>query len=207
MIKLLYEGELIRENGIIKKASSSVTLIQTKNHNIIVDTSTKDKRELIIEELKKLNLEPKDIDVVINTHRHHDHIENNDLFENAVVYASPQECVKEYKGCMIYSTIDEVQDFEPIEKFDDEEIIILKTPGHTWGSISIIYKDFVVAGDAVPLKENILNDILPEIRVDNRAAKGSLRRIKLLKKNVITGHDGIVYVDEFSSDNTNDEVF
>ena len=55
MIKLLYEGELIRENGIIKKASSSVTLIQTENHNIIVDTSTRDKRELIIEELKKLN--------------------------------------------------------------------------------------------------------------------------------------------------------
>ena len=53
MIKLLYKGELIRENGIIKKASSSVTLIQTENHNIIVDTSTKDKRELIIEELKK----------------------------------------------------------------------------------------------------------------------------------------------------------
>ncbi|EHP87433.1 MBL fold metallo-hydrolase [Methanotorris formicicus] len=205
MIKLLYKGELIREDETIRKASSSVTLIQTENHNIIVDTSTKDKRELIIEELKKLNLEPKDIDVVINTHRHYDHIENNDLFENAVVYASPQECINECLGCKLYSGSDEVNEFEPIEKFRDDEVIILKTPGHTWGSISVVYGNYIVAGDAVPLKDNALLDIPPAVRVDYRSAKGSLRRIKLLKKNIITGHDGIVYI-SITSNNT-DESF
>jgi glyoxylase-like metal-dependent hydrolase (beta-lactamase superfamily II) len=152
-------------------------------------------------------LEPKDIDVVINTHRHYDHIENNDLFENATIYASPYECVKECKGCVIYSTTDEVHDFEPVEKFDDDEITILKTPGHTWGSISVVYDNYIIAGDAVPLKGNILSDIPPAVRVDNRAAKGSLRRVKLLRKNIITGHDGIVYVNEILADNTNDESF
>ena len=117
MLKLLYEGELIRENDVIKKASSSVTLIQTKSHNIIVDTSTKDKRELIIEELRKLNLEPKDIDVVINTHRHQDHIENNDLFEHATIYASAQECVVECDGCKLYSNIDEIDEFTQLKNF------------------------------------------------------------------------------------------
>ncbi|ADC68726.1 beta-lactamase domain protein [Methanocaldococcus sp. FS406-22] len=197
MIKLLYKGELIRENDMIKKASSSVTFIQTKSHNIIVDTSTKDKRELIIEELKKLNLEPKDIDVVINTHRHYDHIENNDLFENAKIYASAQECIVECDGCKLYSNMDEIEEFIPVEKFHDDEITILKTPGHTYGSISIVYGDYVIVGDAAPLRENILGDILPLVIVDYRAAKGSLRRIKLLKKNIITGHDGIVYKEEF----------
>ncbi|XRP96645.1 MBL fold metallo-hydrolase [Methanocaldococcus sp. 16A] len=197
MIKLLYKGELIRENDVVKKASSSVTLIQTKNHNIIVDTSTKDKRELIIDELKKLNLDPKDIDVVINTHRHHDHIENNDLFENAKIYASAQECIVECKGCKLYSNVEDVEEFIPIEKFYDDEITIIKTPGHTYGSISVVYEDYVIVGDAAPLKNNILDDIPPSIMVDYRAAKGSLRRIKLLKKNVITGHDGIVYKEEF----------
>jgi glyoxylase-like metal-dependent hydrolase (beta-lactamase superfamily II) len=197
MIKLLYKGELIRENDMVKKASSSVTFIQTKSHNIIVDTSTKDKRELIIEELKKLNLEPKDIDVVINTHRHYDHIENNDLFENAKIYASAQECIVECNGCKLYSNMDEIEEFIPVEKFRDDEITILKTPGHTYGSISIVYGDYVIVGDAAPLRENILGDILPSVIVDYRAAKGSLRRIKLLKKNIITGHDGIVYKEEF----------
>jgi len=197
MIKLLYKGELIHENGVIKKASSSVTLIQTKNHNIIVDTSTKDKRDIIIEELKKLNLEPKDIDVVINTHRHHDHTENNDLFEHATIYASAQECVVECNGCKLYSNIDEIDEFTPVEKFYDEEITIIKTPGHTWGSISVVYGDFIIVGDAAPLKVNVLEDIPPSINVDYRSAKGSLRRIKLLKKHIITGHDGIVYKEEF----------
>ena len=197
MLKLLYEGELIKENDVIKKASSSVTLIQTKSHNIIVDTSTKDKRELIIEELRKLNLEPKDIDVVINTHRHQDHIEINDLFEHATIYASAQECVVECDGCKLYSNIDEIEEFTPVEKFYDEEITIIKTPGHTWGSISVVYGDFIIVGDAAPLKINVLEDIPPSINVDYRSAKGSLRRIKLLKKHIITGHDGIVYREEF----------
>ncbi|AEF95858.1 MBL fold metallo-hydrolase [Methanotorris igneus] len=186
MIKLLYEGELVRENGVIKKASSSVTLIQTKNHNIIVDTSTRDKRELIIEELKKLNLEPKDIDVIINTHRHYDHIENNDLFKNAVIYASPYEC----EGCSLG------YEFVSIDEFKDDEIEIIDTPGHTWGSISIIYKDYVIVGDAAPLKRNILENIPPGVRVSEKVALRSLQKIRSLKKHVITGHDGIVYADE-----------
>jgi glyoxylase-like metal-dependent hydrolase (beta-lactamase superfamily II) len=78
-----------------------------------------------------------------------------------------------------------------------QQITILKTPGHTYGSISVVYGDYVIVGDAAPLRENILGDILPSVIVDYRAAKGSLRRIKLLKKNIITGHDGIVYKEEF----------
>ena len=91
MLKLLYEGILIRENGIIKKASSSSTLIITNNHNIIVDTSTRDMKDMIIKGLSELNLTLDDIDVVINTHLHYDHIENNSLFKNATFYASPKE--------------------------------------------------------------------------------------------------------------------
>ncbi|WP_456419657.1 MBL fold metallo-hydrolase [Methanocaldococcus infernus] len=197
MLKLLYKGELIRENDIIKKASSSVTLIQTKEHNIIVDTSTKDKRELIIKELNKINLEPKDIDVVINTHRHYDHIENNDLFKEAIVYASPKECVERCKGCLVYKKLDEIEEFEPIENFKDDEITIINTPGHTYGSISIIYKDYVVVGDAIPLRDNLFKNIPPRVRVDYRSAMGSIKRIKMLKKNIVTGHDGIIYKDEY----------
>ena len=61
------------------------------------------------------------------------------------------------------------------------EITIIKTPGHTYGSISIVYGEYVIVGDAAPLKANILENIPPSINVDYRSAKGSLRRIKLLK--------------------------
>ncbi|MDK2790853.1 MAG: N-acyl homoserine lactone hydrolase, partial [Methanothermococcus sp.] len=99
MLKLLYKGILIRDNDRIKKASSSVTYIGTKKHNIIVDTSSKDNRELIIEELKKLGLKPADIDIVINTHSHHDHVGNNDLFNNAeFINYSNIENLKDYEN-------------------------------------------------------------------------------------------------------------
>ena len=194
MIKLLYPGELVREGDVIKKASSSVTLITTKENNIIVDTSSPDKREVIIEELKKLNLEPKDIDVVINTHLHHDHIGNNDLFENAKIYVSQCEFIVGCKGCKLYAEEEDIEGFIPIEKFEDDEITIIKTPGHTYGSISVIYGDYVVVGDAIPLKDNYYKNIPPRVRVDERACLGSLKRIKMLKKNIITGHDGIIYI-------------
>ncbi|NPA62690.1 MAG: MBL fold metallo-hydrolase [Methanococci archaeon] len=197
MIKLLYKGEIIEKDHSIKKSSSSITLIQTKNHNIIVDTSTKDKKDIIINELRKLKLDVKDIDVVINTHRHRGHIENNEMFKNAEIYASSQESIINYNGCELYSNIDEVEDYTPIEKFQDDEITILKTPGHTYGSISIIYDNYIIAGDTVPLKDTILKDIFPSKIVDYRATKGSLRRIKLLGKHIITGHDGIIYKNEY----------
>ncbi|AIJ05719.1 hypothetical protein JH146_0874 [Methanocaldococcus bathoardescens] len=184
MIKLLYEGVLIRENGIIKKASSSSTLIVTDNNNIIVDTSTKDMENIIIKGLSELNLSPNDIDVVINTHLHYDHIENNSIFKNATFYASTKE----------FGFNDNFEDFR---KFKDKEIEIIETPGHTYGSISVIYKDdYVIVGDASPLKNNILKMIPPKLNVDEKLALESLKKIRELRKNVITGHEGIVYKEE-----------
>ena len=85
MLKLLYEGKLVRKDNKILEASSSVTFIKTGNHNIIIDTSSRDKRDVILKGLEELNLSPKDIDIIINTHSHWDHVGNNHLFKSAKV--------------------------------------------------------------------------------------------------------------------------
>jgi glyoxylase-like metal-dependent hydrolase (beta-lactamase superfamily II) len=174
MIKVLYDGSLTREGTKIVDASSSVVLIKTKKHNIIIDTSSRDKRNLIIEELHKMGLKPEDIDIVINTHDHWDHVENNDLFKNAKLIT-----------------------YNNYKEMDDEEIKIIETPGHTWDSISVIYDDYIVVGDASPLKDNILNDIEPKLNVDEKLALNTLKKIKSLKKNIITGHEGIYYKEDY----------
>jgi glyoxylase-like metal-dependent hydrolase (beta-lactamase superfamily II) len=174
MIKVLYDGILTRDGNRITEASSSITFIKTKKHNIIVDTATKDKKDLIIRELDKLGLKPEDIDIVINTHDHWDHVENNDLFKNAKL--------------ITYYNYGEL---------DDEEIEIMETPGHTEDSISVIYKDYIVVGDASPLKDNILKDIEPKLNIDEELALNTLKKIKSLKKNIITGHEGIHYKDSY----------
>ncbi|WP_048057962.1 MBL fold metallo-hydrolase [Methanothermococcus okinawensis] len=169
MIKVLYDGILVRDGNKVTKASSSVTFIKTKKHNIIVDTATRDKRNLIIKELNKLGLTPEDIDIVINTHDHWDHVENNDLFKNAKIIT-----------------------YYNYKELDDDEIKIIETPGHTEDSISVIYEDYIVVGDASPLKDNILKDIEPKLNIDEELALNTLKKIKSLKKKIITGHEGLI---------------
>ena len=70
---------------------SCAYLIKLKNKNIIIDTSTKENKEPLIEDLKKLNLNPDEINIVILTHSHYDHVGNINLFKNAKIYASKKE--------------------------------------------------------------------------------------------------------------------
>ena len=167
---MIYEGKLVREGSRILEASSSVTFIKTERHSIVVDTSSRDKRDVIVKGLEKLNISPRDIDIVINTHSHWDHVGNNELFKNA-----------------------EVINYENYRSLKDKEIEILETPGHTWDSISVVYGDYIVVGDAAPLKDNIIKEVAPGINVDRELALNTLRRIKSLGKHIVTGHDGIYF--------------
>jgi len=172
MLRLIYQGKLIREGSRILEASSSVTLIETERHRIVVDTSSRDKEDVVLKGLERLGLSPRDIDVVINTHSHWDHVGNNHLFKNA-----------------------EFINYENYSSFKDREIEILETPGHTWDSISVLYRDYIVVGDAAPLKDNIVKEVAPGICVDRDLALKTLKRIKSLGKHIVTGHDGIYFQD------------
>lgn len=192
VIKVIFEGE------VSPRKASSVTLIETSEHCILVDTSSKEVEDIIVAELAEIGLSMEDIDAVINTHLHPDHTGNNDLFRKATVYASPNECVEKYDGRLVYPDRYAKFTFTPVKEFEDEEIQVMNTPGHTWGSISVVYGDCIIVGDAAPTKKNLLEDLIPEC-VDYLAAKGSLKRIKMLGKNVVTGHEGIIHAHELQS--------
>ena len=183
MLKVLFEGG----------KGSSVTLIETSKHNILVNTSSRDLRDVIIKRLEEEGLSVDDIDVVINTHLHPGHTGNNELFRNATIYASPNECVERCMGCLIYSHAQ--FKLTPVRELDDDEITIINTPGHTWGSISVLYRDYIIVGDAVPNREALISRKLARC-VDEISARSSLNRIIRLGKNIITGHDGIIRADE-----------
>ncbi|WP_459202265.1 MBL fold metallo-hydrolase [Methanococcus sp. CF] len=179
MLKLLYNGSITylnEENNMFVGPSSSCTYIETSENKIIVDTSSKDKKKIIISNLNKLNVKLKDINYVINSHNHNNHTGNNDLFRNAKV--------------VMYSD-------GSINDFKDPEIEIMWTPGHTFDSISVIYEDYVVAPAAVHRKKNILEGTDLPILMDRELSKKSIQKIVSLKKNIITGHDGILYTFEY----------
>ncbi|AEK19563.1 MBL fold metallo-hydrolase [Methanococcus maripaludis] len=135
MLKVLYSGSvtyLDEKNNVFVAPSSSCTYIETSENKIIVDTSSKDKKKIIISNLNKLDVKLKEIDYIISSHNHNNHNGNNGLFRNAKI-------VKYSDGS--------------INDFKDPEVEIIWTPGHTFDSISVIHEDYVVAPAAVHLKK------------------------------------------------------
>jgi N-acyl homoserine lactone hydrolase len=167
-VSLLKAGSLLRDDaGNILDARSSVTLV-TSGIRIIVDTGLKGEDGVLLEALAKRGLKPEEIDLVINTHSHPDHCGNNYLFSQA----------EQLKPC-------EGQRIAP-------GVVAMETPGHTLDSISILVRSnskVVMAGDALPLFDNFLEEVPPALHVDREMAIASMSRILSVAEIVVPGHD------------------
>ncbi len=104
---------------------STVYLIKLNNQNILIDTSSEENKQELINDLKKLNITPEKINILILTHDHWDHIGNNSLFTNAKIITNE-------------NTSDLLQEFKTIQ-----------TPGHTTDSFCILYEDILFSGDTI----------------------------------------------------------
>jgi N-acyl homoserine lactone hydrolase len=184
---VLKPGSILRdESGNILDARSSVTLIVADSWKIIVDTGQKGEDEQILEGLARLDLQPKDIDYVLNTHSHDDHVGNNYLFSHAK-FLVPND--REMIASGVWT---------------------MHTPGHSLDSISVvveagvetfkknaIMKDFrmiVIAGDALPTFGNFQKNVPPALHVDRDLAVSSMAKIVALADIVVPGHDLPFYV-------------
>ena len=185
-IDILVLGHLERNNDgsvILDETWSTSTLIRTDDgHNIVVDTSRSFMKPAIKTSLKQIGkVFPEDVDIIILTHAHEDHIGNNDLFKKAKVYIHK----------------DEVCDIEGAVRIDKETEIakgvrIVPTPGHTAGSVSVFVdadRHYAIVGDAAPLKDNFTKRIVPKLNVDAEAAMQSIEKIAAYADVIVPGHD------------------
>ena len=93
--------------------------------------------------LKRLDINPKDIDHVIITHPHHDHIQATYLYKNAIIHIE-KEAFEEGKKY--------IPDNLSVNIFEDENVLdgcvrIKKIGGHCDGSCIVIANEYVIAGD------------------------------------------------------------
>jgi len=108
---------------------------------IIIDTGPKQYRAIVEEELsKKVSLDK--VDRVIFTHLHYDHTGNFDLFKKTKFYASAEE-IALLKKNKVYAIGDPLLAMKFKVKLhplkDELGLKVIKTPGHTKGSICLYY--------------------------------------------------------------------
>ena len=207
------------ENIYIKKfLYFNLYVIKGKNGDILIDTGFIGMRKSLKKWLDKFNIK-----LVILTHAHVDHTWNASYIKklyNCKIAMSKQDienidnshicstaskkCYRTWTRLMNYG----MQKFKPT-KFDvdiplrDNQVIkrygidlkIINLPGHTNGSIGILYKNYLFAGDAlVNRKRN------PEIAYQNQNnedAKNTYQKILRISPEIIfIGHDKAITIDK-----------
>ena len=182
-LDILCVGRLERdEDGTILEADSTSVLIRAEGRLIVVDPSTEYMRAAIKTSFKQIGVFPKDVDTVVLTHSHDDHTGNLDLFKKAkVIMHSGGE-----------------NEVPRAELFDGDEmqlcpgVRLVHTPGHCPDEISVFVdadRHYAIAGDTVPLEDNLKKNIPPRINTDREQALESIKKIREYADVVVPGHE------------------
>ncbi|XP_054014661.1 metallo-beta-lactamase domain-containing protein 1 isoform X1 [Hylaeus anthracinus] len=152
---VLFDGYSTKFTDGTMRANCSCTLIKASK-NIIVDTMTAWDREKIIQALTQHDITPDEIDYVVCSHSHADHIGNNNLFTNAEHIVGT--CV--HRGELFFET-----DLKNEEYKLCPEVKVIATPGHTSDDVTVLIETivsgrsttFAITGDLFEKEEDILN--------------------------------------------------
>lgn len=91
--------------------SATSVLLSNGSHRYVVDTGMPHEEHLLVEALQQRGLKTSDIEAVINTHFHIDHVLNNSLFPDSAIYATQEShdwC------CSLYSDLADDQRWEKL---------------------------------------------------------------------------------------------
>lgn len=178
-IKVLLKGYCSSDNK--GHACSTITLVQDRNLNIIIDPGTTKNQNAIIQALKKEKLKASDINVVFITHAHTDHYRNIGMFTKAKTL--------DYWGWWDGDTS------KKANKKITKNIEIIKTPGHSDDGMTMVVKTklgkIAICGDVYwkkdfPKKDSYANN--PKLLAKSR------RTILKLADYIIPGHGDIYRV-------------
>ncbi|MFW2366492.1 MAG: MBL fold metallo-hydrolase [Desulforhopalus sp.] len=201
---------------------STVALIQTGGHNLLVDTGSYGDRAQLLIALDKIALPPEKIDGLFLTHFHYDHLLNFDLFPNAVIYLSAEE-IKYVQGGgyqtandpFVPAALYPLLEGRIIPYSGDVELLpgvrTVPLPGHTPGMTGLLLdrEGVLFAGDGIKNGHEFVKGQPPPVFGDSEDALRSYQRGTELAQIIVPGHDNpfrlhqastIEYLNSFSLD-------
>jgi glyoxylase-like metal-dependent hydrolase (beta-lactamase superfamily II) len=152
----------------------------------------------ISSQLAEVGLSPKDVNYVLVSHTHGDHIGNVGLFPNATVIMQkaeydwinsppPSDTNLNTLVTLARTLLGQPKRLElisgDVDLFSDGSVTLLSTPGHTPGSQSLVVHlkntgYVILSRDVAHLEDNFKRDIVPALNVDKAASIASMERIK-----------------------------
>ncbi|WP_191971779.1 MBL fold metallo-hydrolase [Streptomyces luteolifulvus] len=191
-----------------------------RHRNILVDAAHVGRRPFLWNALAAHGLDAQDIDTVVLTHAHWDHVQNIDLFPNATLVLHPDErryahtphandwATPAWTGLLLEQLpVREVKDGEEIIPGVD----IIGLPGHSPGSIGVIVQtdrgSATITGDALHFAYVARTKRNPLVFWDADLAARSIERVLTVSDVVYPGHDrpfrltsegGIDYLEPFA---------
>ena len=124
---------------------------------ILVDTGTGENEGYLHSCIKELGINVDDIDVIVNTHCHFDHVGGNKFFPNAKIAIGEydSESLRDVDSKLTVSgmfgskisrhDVDiELKEGDKIANFE-----VISTPGHTSGGISLYDGEILICGDTI----------------------------------------------------------
>jgi len=180
IIELFIGYSLLDKDRNEMKANCSVTLIKGTSKVILVsrqksqqilsflylnffdfqfDTLTAWDRDVLLQQLKSYHVRAEDVNFVVCSHGHSDHIGNLNLFLQADHFVG---------SCRSHKHIYYCHDFEKEAFVLDKDIEVISTPGHTSTCVTLIVRNtnigqkgtVAVAGDLFEKEEDIFRESL-----------------------------------------------
>jgi N-acyl homoserine lactone hydrolase len=206
-IQLIFEGF----PGKINRGAlgwSSVTLIRSGKRNLLLDTGSFGDQVELIKRLAQVGLAPTDIDTILLSHFHFDHVINAHLFPKATYLLSREEAEYVTGGSGDWAVPEYY--FPHLEKTGRLQLIetdtmiaegvrTLLTPGHTPGLMSLLLEQeamppTIIASDAVKNLVELQTGRVP-MAWNANVSQRTIENIKDRVTRVIPGHDRILHVE------------
>ncbi len=199
-----YPGKTLMHGGL---GWSTVALLRGHGRVAILDTGAFGVRQLLVDRLKQLGLQPADVTDLILSHLHYDHVVNWPMFAHARVVSGALEMAWALAEPVGSSLVPElyVQALSRHERLilvdeGDEVlpgIIAYLAPGHTPGHLIFVVegeeKDVLLVQDAAKYRAELCSR-RADMTYDPAVTRASIERIwsfwqRKPKSVVITGHD------------------
>jgi N-acyl homoserine lactone hydrolase len=182
-------------------AFCSIHLVESEGGRMLFDCGHVGRRAALVSVLANRGLTPADIDCVVLSHSHWDHLQNADLFARVLLHPDELRFLSSPGIPSWTKAVLEGLDVQQTGEGDQlmPGVKVVELPGHTPGSIGLVVETSngtaVLAGDAVPDAAVLRSRRASGHPTDQAKADASVVRVAALAELVYPGHDGPLRVD------------